>query len=65
MGLTFMLKDGQPPDTPVREKYDVIIKLKLLKFMKYCRSFCGMVKFLSSFLTYHRKIMYANVLDTE
>ena len=55
MGLTFMLKDGKLSYTPMREKCAAIIKLKLPKSVEYCKSFCSIVTFLSSFFKNLRK----------
>ena len=34
MGLTFILKDGKPSYTTMREKYNAVIKLKAAKSVK-------------------------------
>ena len=47
--LTFMLKDVKPLYTPMREKHDAVVNLWQSKSVKWCRWFCGMVTFLSSF----------------
>ena len=53
--FTFMLKLGKQSYTPMREKCYTIINLQLPKLVKDCISFCGMVKFLPSFLQDLRK----------
>ena len=50
MGLTFLIKDGVAHYTPMKDKCDAIINMKAPKSVKECRTFCGMVNFLSVFL---------------
>ena len=42
-----MLKEGKPSYTPMREKCDAKIKVKLTNSVKECRLLCRMVNFLS------------------
>ena len=50
MGLHFMIKDGRACYTPMKDKCAAIRGLKPPRTVKECRSFCGMVNFLSTFL---------------
>ena len=50
MGLHFLIKDGKPCLEPMKDKCDAIHSMLLLKSVKECRQFCGMVNFLSTFL---------------
>ena len=49
MGLEFLIKDGTAHYTPMRDKCDAIRNMKAPKSVKECRTFCGMVNFLSTF----------------
>ena len=49
MGLEFLIKDGTAHYTTMRDKCDVIRNMKAPKSVKECRTFCGMVNFLSTF----------------
>ena len=49
MGLEFLIKDGTAHYTAMRDKCDAIHNMKALKSVKECRTFCGMVNFLSIF----------------
>ena len=50
MGLHFLIKDGKPCLKPMKDKCDAICSMLLLKSVKECRQFCGMINFLSTFL---------------
>ena len=50
MGLHFLNKDGKPCLEPMKDKCDAIHSMLLLKSVKECQQFCGMVNFLSTFL---------------
>ena len=49
MGLEFLIKDGTAHYTAMRDKCDAIRNMKAPKSVKECRTFCGMVNFLSTF----------------
>ena len=49
MGLEFLIKDGTDHYTTMRDKCDAIRNMKAPKSVKECRTFCGMVNFLSTF----------------
>ena len=49
MGLEFLIKDGTTHYTAMRDKCDAIRNMKAPKSVKECRTFCGMVNFLSTF----------------
>ena len=49
MGLEFLIKDGTAHYTAMRDKCDAICNMKAPKSVKECRTFCGMVNFLSTF----------------
>ena len=50
MGFTFLIKEGRPSFTPMKDKCDAIRNLEPPKTVKDCRKFCGMVNFLATFL---------------
>ena len=50
MGITIMIKDGMPKMQPLKSRIDAILKVKPPKTFKDCRSFCGMVNYMSMFL---------------
>ena len=45
MGLHFLIKNGKPCLKPMKDKCDAIHSMLLLKSVKECQQFCGMVKF--------------------
>ena len=49
MGLEFLIKDRTDHYTAIRDKCDAIHNMKAPKSVKECRTFCGMVNFLSTF----------------
>ena len=49
MGLEFLIKEGTAHYTAMQDKCDTIRNMKALKSVKECRTFCGMVNFLSMF----------------
>ena len=49
MGLQFIVKDGVPHYTAMKDKCDAIRNMQTPKSVKECRTFCGMVNFLSTF----------------
>ena len=49
MGLQFIVKDGVAHYTAMKEKCDAIHNMQTPKSVKECRTFCGMVNFLSTF----------------
>ena len=51
MGLEFQVKDSKVCYTPLKDKCEVIRNLESPKTLKQTRAFCGMVNFLSSFLS--------------
>ena len=50
MGFKFLIHEGRPSFTPMKDKCDAIRNLKPPKTIKDCRKFCGMVNFLATFL---------------
>ena len=50
MGITIMIEDGMPKMQPLKSRIDAILKVKPPKTVKDCRSFCGMVNYMSIFL---------------
>ena len=50
MGITISVEDGMPKMRPLKSRINVIQKVKPPKTIKECRSFCGMVKYMSMFL---------------
>ena len=57
MGLVFKIIDQRVCYTPMKDKCDAIRNLEIPKTVKQCRSFCGMVNFLSTFLKDLRRIL--------
>ena len=54
MGLEFLIKDGT---AAMRDKCDAIRNMKAPKSVKECRTFCGMVNFLSTFCKNLRQLL--------
>ena len=50
MGITILVEDGMPKTRPLKSRIDAIQKVKPPKTIKECRSFCGMVNYMSMFL---------------
>ena len=50
MGHTMIIKDGLPKLKPFKTRIEAILKLEPPKTIKDCRSFCGMVNYLSIYL---------------
>ena len=50
MGVIIKIEDGMPKMQPLKSRIDVIQKIKPPKTVKECRSFCGMVNYMSVFL---------------
>ena len=50
MGLKMMIEDGMPKMKPLKSRIEAILKVKLPTTVKECRSFCGMVNYMSIFL---------------
>ena len=50
MGFKFLIENGRPSFTPMKDKCDAIQQLERPKTIKDCRKFCGMVNFLATFL---------------
>ena len=50
MGITMMIEDGMPKMKPLKSRIDAILKVKPQKTIKECRSFYGMVNYMSIFL---------------
>ena len=50
MGFRFLIHQGKPSFTPMKDKCDAIRNLEPPKTVKDCRKFCGMVNFLATFL---------------
>ena len=57
MGLEFLIKDGTAHYTAMRDKCDAIRNMKPPKSVKECRTFCGMVNFLSTFCKNLRQLL--------
>ena len=50
MGVIIKIEDGMPKMQPLKSRIDAIQKVKPPKTVKECRSFCGMVNYMSVFL---------------
>ena len=50
MGFQFLIDNGRPSFTPMKDKCEAIRKLEPPKTVQDCRKFCGMVNFLATFL---------------
>ena len=50
MGITILVEEGMPKMRPLKSRIDVIQKVNPPKTIKECRSFCGMVNYMSMFL---------------
>ena len=50
MGLTMMIEDGMVKMKPQKSRIEAILKVKPTTTVKECRSFCGMVNYMSIFL---------------
>ena len=57
MGLEFQVEDDTVCYTLLKDKCEVIQNLDSPKTLKQTRAFCGMVKFLSSFLPNLRRLL--------
>ena len=57
MGLEFLIKDGTAHYTAMRDKCDAIRNMKAPKSVRECRTFCGMVNFLSTFCKNLRQLL--------
>ena len=57
MGLEFLIKDGTAHYTAMRDKCGTIRNMKAPKSVKECRTFCGMVNFLSTFCKNLRQLL--------
>ena len=57
MGLEFLVKNGTAHYTAMRDKCDAIRNMKAPKSVKECRTFCGMVNFLSTFCKNLRQLL--------
>ena len=57
MGNTIFIKDKRVCIKPLRNRIEAILKLELLKTPKGCRSFAGMVNFLSMFCPQLQKLL--------
>ena len=57
MGLEFLIKDGTAHYTAMCDKCDTIRNMKPPKSVKECRTFCGMVNFLSTFCKNLRQLL--------
>ena len=57
MGLEFLIKDGTTHYTAMQDKCDAIRNMKAPKSVKECRTFCGMVNFLSTFCKNLRQLL--------
>ena len=59
MGFTIMIEDGMPKMQPLKSRIDEILKVKPPKTVKGCRSFCGMLNYMSMFLpSLQEKLIY-------
>ena len=50
MGVIIKIEDGMPKMQPLKSRIEAIQKVKPPKTVKDCRSFCGMVNYMSAFL---------------
>ena len=50
MGHTMLIEEGLPKLKPLKTRVEAILKLEPPKTIKDCRSFCGMVNYLSIYL---------------
>ena len=50
MGYRFLIDDGKPSFTAMKDKCEAIRALETPRNARDCRKFCGMVNFLSTFL---------------
>ena len=57
MGLEFLIKDRTAHYTAMHDKCDAICNMKAPKSVKECRTFCGMVNFLSTFCKNLRQLL--------
>ena len=57
MGLEFLIRNGTAHYTAMRDKCDAIRNMKAPKSVKECRTFCGMVNFLSTFCKNLRQLL--------
>ena len=57
MGLKFLIHQGKPSFTPMKDKCDAIRHLEPPKTVRDCRKFCSMVNFLATFLKNLQKIL--------
>ena len=57
VGFQFLIQNGRPSFTPMKDKCDVILNLEPPKIVCDCRRFCGMVNFLATFLKDLQKIL--------
>ena len=57
MGLQFIVKNGVAHYTAMKEKCDAICNMQTPKSVKECRTFCGMVNFLSTFCKNLRELL--------
>ena len=55
MGQTLMIKEKTPFITPMKNRLEAIVKLAPPTTVKGCRSFCGMVNYLSMYLPHLQK----------
>ena len=56
-GLEFQIEDDKVYHTPLKDKCEAIRNLDSSKTLKQTRAFCGMVNFLSSFLSTLRRLL--------
>ena len=61
MGFKFLIENGRPSFTPMKDKCDAIRRLERPKTIKDCRKFCGMVNFLATFLKTLAKTFSPNI----
>ena len=57
MGLEFQIRDSKVCYIPLKDKCEAIRNLESPKTLKQTRAFCGMVNFLSSFLSNPRHLL--------
>ena len=56
MGVIIKIEDGMPKMQPLKSRIEAIQKVKPPKTVKECRSFCGMVNYMSVFYQVTREI---------
>ena len=61
MGVIIKIEDGMPKMQPLKSRIEAIQKVKPPKTVKECRSFCGMVYYMSVFFTKFTREIYPHI----